>query len=508
MRTAAVLGVLCLLGFARLYPQDVTPPQPAAGTTPAAPASAPAASTPASATKPDLSLPKDTADKWLVGITVFSTAGLSPDNAYLAYSLPLLLKDEVSGFAVHAYGQEEAELSRKGLISREIAVSEKSVTGVRKERDALLFNEIPEGAPARTQAEGRLTAALARLDFLRSLSSSRIDVGKEKPVAFKEGSGAGKLLETPSVPPAVYCAQQGIDLLIGGTIQEVQGYLVLDVWAFDQLSRSMVFTSRNAARREELSASLQGFGKQIAGTILGRPWSLLAFAPDPPGAALYLDGTLAASGASPALYLSPGAHDIRISAGGYRDVSRRLSLEPEKETRIDDVLEKISVGQVAISSDPPGADLYVDSLWKGKTPLVVDRPALRSRGVLASPGFYDLSFALLPASSPDLSFNLQKDVGKRAVQQTKARDEVYVSLGVFAFSIPVPLFSYALAIDFAVRTLDLAGQGSTAAAAQAQMTSNIFLTTYYAGIALSASLFAWMVTRIVHYVKVADETAG
>jgi hypothetical protein len=128
--------------------------------------------------------------------------------------------------------------------------------------------------------------------------------------------------------------------------------------------------------------------------------------------------------------------------------------------------------------------------------------------VLASPGFYDLSFPLVPASPPDLSFNLQKDLGKRDVQQTKARDDFYVSLGVFAFSIPLPLFSYALAIDFAVKTLDLTVQGSTTAAAQAKTTSNIFLTTYYAGIALSASLFAWMVTRIVHYVKVADEIAG
>jgi hypothetical protein len=278
--------------------------------------------------------------------------------------------------------------------------------------------------------------------------------------------------------------------------------------SFDPLSASMVFTARNAASREELSASLRGFGTQIAGTVLGRAWSLVAFAPSPPDASLYMDGIMAASGASPALYLSPGDHDIRISAGGYRDVSRRLSLEPDKEMRIDDTLEKIAAGHVSISSNPSGADLYVDSLWKGKTPIVVDRPAVRSRGVLASPGFYDLSFGLAPVSPPDLSFDLKKDVGKRDLAQTKARDEFYFSLGVFAFSLPLPLFSYALSIDFAVKTLDLTGQGSPAAAAQAQTTSTIFLAAYYAGIALSASLFTWMVTRIVHYVKVTDEIAG
>ncbi|MGA2381471.1 MAG: PEGA domain-containing protein [Spirochaetia bacterium] len=512
MRTAAVLGFLCLLALPPAFPQGTTPPQ--ADTTPPAPApGGPAAgvagtSAPSGPTKPDLSLPKDTAAQWQIGISVFSSDGLSPDNAYLAYSLPLLLKDEVSGFSVHTYQEEESALARKAQISRAIAESEKALTNARKERDALLFNQVPEGSAARTSVEARLAAATARLDYLRTLSPARVEVAGQKPVVFKEGTGAGKLLEAPAVPPEIYCAQQGIDLLIGGTIQEVQGYLLLDVWAFDSLNRARVFSSRNAASREELTASLQGFGREIARTILGRPWSLVAFTPDPPDTALYVDGVLAASGASPALYLSPGPHEIRLSAVGYHDVSRSLSLEPEKETRVDDALSRIAAGQVAISSDPAGADLYVDSLWRGRTPIVVDRPPLRSRGVLSSPGFYDLAFPLEPASPAVLSFSLQKDLGNRDVQQKKARDEFYVSLGFFALSLPLPLLSYALAIDFAVKTLDLNGQGMSAAAAQAQTESTVFLGAYYVGVAVSVSLFVWMVTRIVHYVRVADEIAG
>ena len=504
MRTAAVLGFLCLLSAVSAFPQDTTPPPAQGGPAPGAPGT----SAPINPTKPDLSLPKDTAAQWQIGICVFSSDGLSPDNAYLAYSLPLLLKDEVSGFGIHTYQAEEGERARKALISREIAVCEKSLTSVRKERDALLFNQVPAEATARSSVETRLAATMARLDFLRTLSPSRIDAVERKPVVIKEGTGAGKLLEPPAVPPEIYCAQQGIDLLIGGTIQEVQGYLLLDVWAFDSLNRARVFSTRNAAAREELSASLQGFGAEIARTILGRPWSRVAFTPDPPDTAMYVDGVLAASGASPALYLSPGMHEIRLSAVGYKEVSRSLSLEPDQETRIDDALQKIVAGQVAISTDPKGADLYVDSLWKGKTPLVVDRPPLRSRGVLSSPGFYDMSFPLDPASPPNLFFSLQKDLGKRDVQQKKARDDFYVSLGFFAFSLPLPLFSYALSIDFAMRTLDLSGQGRPAAAAQARTESTIFLGTYYAGLAVSISLFVWMVTRIVRYVGVANEIAG
>jgi hypothetical protein len=499
MRTAALLQILFFAAGCPAFSQAAVPVPPAAP--PAAPA-------PVNPSTPDLSIPKDTSDTWQIGISVFSSSGLSPDNAYLAYSLPLLLKDEVSGLGMHTYQPEESDRARQAIISREILAAEKSVTAAWKERDALLFNEIPEGAPARSAAESRLRAARARLDFVRSLPSSRVDLAGQKKVTLKEGTGAGKLLETPAVPPGVYCAQQGIDLLVGGSIQEVQGYLILDIWAFDPLKGANVFTSRNAATREELHASLTGFGREIAGAILGRPWALVAFAPDPPDTALYVDGDLAASGASPALYLYPGPHALRLSAAGYNDVTQYVSLAPGESARIENSLRKIVEGQVSVSTDPPGADLYVDSRWKGRTPLMVDRPALRSRGVLSSTGFYDLSFPLGPASPMDLSFSLQKDVGKRDILQKKAREDFYVSLGFFAFSIPLPLISYGLSIDYAVRTLDYIGQGMPAAAAQSQTASTVLLGTYYAGIAVSVSLFVWMVTRIVRYVKVADETAG
>ena len=235
---------------------------------------------------------------------------------------------------------------------------------------------------------------------------------------------------------------------------------------------------------------------------------MVVYAPDPPSADLYVDGRRVASGATPALYLSPGQHDIRIAAAGFRDVYRPLVLEPEKQTRISDSLEKAEIGQIAISSDPPGADLYVDSRWAGKTPLFVDRPPLRSRGVLALDGYYNLNFSVEPQSPSELLFSLEKDVGSKDVRQKKARDDFYLSLSFFAVSLPVPIFAYGLLIDSQVKQVDLADQGLTSALNREKSTGMLLQGTYYAGVAVSVALFAWMVTRIVNYVRVANEIAG
>jgi len=500
MRTAAVLGFLFLCAIPPAFPQTAP-----AGSTPGVGTPTPAAA-PAAPARPD-DLPKDSSALWRVGISVFTSDGLSADNEYLPFSLPLLLKNELSGLTLHAYSEEQVALARRSLVAAEVTSAEKSLTAARKDRDGLLFNQVPHGNASWTSADKRVVAAEARLEFLRAVDPARIRVADSKPVSIVEGSGAGKLLDAPDVPPGVYCARQGLDLLIGGSVDEVQGYLLLDVWAFEPLSGTKIFSARNAAPRDELYASIPVFGREIARTILGRPWALVVFAPDPPDAALYVDGVLAASGATPVLYLAPGTHDIRLQAPGYRPVSRTAELAAEKETRIADSLEKTATGTVDVSSDPAGADLYVDSYWMGKTPLTLDRPSVRSRGILSLEGFYDIPFSLGPASPPALSFALQKDVGSKDVQRTKARDDFYQALGFFAFSLPLPAFSYGLAIDFAVKQFDLDQAGMAAAAGQARATSTAFLGAYYAGIAVSAALFTWMVTRVVRYVTVANEIA-
>ena len=480
----------------------------AAGTTPAAGTAAAGTTSAPNPAMPDLTVPADTAKEWTVGFTVFAAEDLAKENAYLAYSLPLLLKNEVSGLDTHTFTPEERDMARSAIVSRESSSVEQSITRIRKERDSLLFGAVPPSASTLQGVDDRLAAVVARSEFLQILDVTGIAVAAEKPVTIKEGSGVGKLLDLPGVGSAAYCAAQGLDLLVGGTLKEVQGYLLLELWAFDATRGKIVLSSREAADRDQIYAFMPTVGKDIAGIILGREWTQLAFDPDPPGASLYVDDTLVASGVSPSLYLSPGTKTVRVSARGYRDETRTVTLEPGQQFSLVVKLEKGITGSVTVASEPTGADLYVDSIWKGKTPVSVERPASRSRGVLSLTGFYDLPFSIGPDSMEQLSFPLQVDIGARDLLQKQARNDFYVSFGWFAVSIVLPLFSYALAIDSVVRENEFLLQGNLSDAASAHLNYQLYLGGYYAGMAMSAALFTWMIFRIVHYVSVSNGTAG
>jgi hypothetical protein len=526
MRTAALLLLLSVIPLAAAGAQASGPAVGTAGasagaasgaaTTPSgtteAGAAAPAAGTPAAVAAapagPDLSIPLDAAKTWNVGFTVFTSESLSAENAYLAYSLPLLLRDQVSGISLHSLGDDERASVRTALASNAVAVAETAITAARREHDALLFSVTAATDAARKAAADHLQFAEARRDFLLTIDAARIDVASDKPISVVVGKGQGKLLDEPLVPPAVYCARQGLDLLVGGTIREIQGYLLVDVWAYQAARDTMIISTREAALREDLYADLEGLGAELTGAVLGREWSIVAFAPTPPESSLYVDGKLVASGTSPALYLEPGDREIRITAPGYGEVTRTLPLSPGKPGRIDDTLPETSPGTIAFTTDPPGAALHIDSRWAGVTPLVIDTPPRRSRGVLELDGYYPVPLSLGPGSESEMTLTLPPDLGPRDVRQDKARDAFYTSFSWFAASIPIPLFAYGLVFDFGVQSADYQVNGQRAQAAAALSAYNGFLVGYYGGVAISAALFVWMITRIVEYVTVANGIAG
>jgi hypothetical protein len=487
---------------------------PAATGTPAAAGTAAATGTPAAPaaapdpTKADLSVPADTAKQWVVGFSVFDAKGVSPENAYLAFSIPLLLKDAVSGLAGHTIADDERALLQKAVIARERLKAEQALTAARRDRDALLFSGAPPDPAALKPLDLRAAAIILRLDFLSSLDPATLTVPAEKSIGMKEGSGPGKLLDVSGLPADAYCARQGLDLLVGGSIRQAGGYLLVDTWAYDATRGRVTVSTREAAQRDEMYVTVPLWGKDLIATILGRAWSLVAFAPDPPDSSLYVDGTLATAGASPAIFLVPGIREITVSASGYRSITRTVELLPGDETPLAISLVRQTAGSVFISSVPAGADMYLNAVWEGKTPFLMELPTERSRGVLSLPGYYDLPFSLGADSPIQLSFSLLPDLGAREIAQKKARDEFYTSFAWFAASIPIPLFCNAFALDYALLRNDYLAQGQVSQAAAAQMGAQVFLAGYYVGIAISASLFTWMVFRIIHYVSVSNGTAG
>jgi hypothetical protein len=452
--------------------------------------------------------PADTRATWTVGITAFRGEGLDPADAWLAWSVPLLLRDQLAGLDTHTLDADGRAALARAAIARDRQTLLASLDGLRNARDAAAFGETRPAAPGSPAAPDALSEAMDRLAWLDGLDASAVEVPDVKPLSIKDGEGPGLLLATPFGSRGEACSREDVDLLIGGSVREEFGYFLVDVWAWDAARGEAVFTWRDAATRGELYERVAEAGRGLTGVLLGRPWASLVVTVQPPQASLLVDGESPGTGRSRFDDLAPGAHELRVKAPGYRDEARTVELAAGTETSLALALETMNLGTIAVASDPSGADALLDAVWQGRTPLDIPRPGERARLVVSLPDGPEVALTVGPTSPGQLSISLAHDVVRPEAERAAARDRFYGSFGWLVLSLPVPLYTYSWAVDWAAEARALTGAGDTAGAARAADFSYGFYYAYLGGLGISVALAGWTVYNIVRYVRAADRSAG
>jgi len=471
-----------------------------------------AAGAAASAAAAPFTPPADARERWTVGFAAFHGEDLAPDDAWLAWSVPLMLRDRLAGLAVHAIGPEERQAIGRAAIARERRAVLASLATLRASRDAADFGETPVPPPSSSRPATAERDALADADdhlaWLDALDPSSVAVPDRKPVAIKDGGEPGLLLAAPFGSPDEAAARNDVDLLVGGSVREASGYFLVEVWAWSAAGASMVFVWRDAATRGELYERVSEAGKGLAEVLLGRPWASLAVTPEPPSASVLVDGRPPGTGRSRFDDLEPGSHEVRVSAPGYREEVRSVELAAGTETIVAIVLEALETGLIAVASDPPGADAWLDAVWQGRTPLDVPRPGERARLVVSLPDGPEAALMVGPTSPPAISISLFDAAASSDEEQKAARNRFYGSFGWFMLSLPVPFYAYSWALDWAVEAVRLAGEGDTTGANRARGFSYGFYAAYLTGLGASITLAAWTISTIVRYVRAADRSTA
>ena len=99
----------------------------------------------------------------------------------------------------------------------------------------------------------------------------------------------------------------------------------------------------------------------------------------PSGAEVYIDGQLI--GIAPAVFpeILPGNHQVTLSSKGYDDWSHIVSVGSGRMSAINAelVATKEITGSLAVITDPPGAEIFIDGDFKGVSPVTI--PGLSTR---------------------------------------------------------------------------------------------------------------------------------
>lgn len=110
----------------------------------------------------------------------------------------------------------------------------------------------------------------------------------------------------------------------------------------------------------------------------------------PQGADVYVDGRYYGTAPQIASSLSIGYHQVRLSLSGFQDWTGSIYVEDGKTTTVSRTLSVSptssptsapGTGSISISSQPAGAEVYIDNIYYGITPVTVPSVSAGSRVV-------------------------------------------------------------------------------------------------------------------------------
>jgi hypothetical protein len=168
----------------------------------------------------------------------------------------------------------------------------------------------------------------------------------------------------------------------------------------------------------------------------------------PSGATATLDNSL--TGTTPYTFVSvaTGSHTIQISRSGYQTYSGTVQVSSGSTTTVSVSLPPISssVGSLYMTSNPSGAQVYVDSSYRGTTPTTVGSLSQGTHAVLLRlSGYQDFSgtATIYAGQTTTMSANLVQvtpttSLGTLAISSSPSAAEVYVD-NVFRGYTPLTL---------------------------------------------------------------------
>ncbi len=152
--------------------------------------------------------------------------------------------------------------------------------------------------------------------------------------------------------------------------------------------------------------------KQTIDVALEAAWAEYQFASVPQGAEVFVDEQLV--GKTPlSVKLEEGSHQLKVTADKFQDFTREIGVVAKQDLSIPTIELKPANAELIVQSEPAGAAVMLNQVYRGTTPLKLTVPPSSQQAVkLYKAGFRigEQSLALEPAEQQTLSLNLNADL--------------------------------------------------------------------------------------------------
>jgi len=445
----------------------------------------------------DQAVPTDPNREYRVAVSSFQGEGLSTDNEYLRQAIPKLIVQTLAALQEHQFDDVELAAYRGAVLDEAIEKQRQTIDKLFQSRSAMLFGtaDLTKALESSTKS---IDSAETRLSFLQGLDPKEIVVQRDKPIKLVSSSSGEQLVAYPDVSPAKTSRDLNLGILVWGSIDQVEDYLVVHVSVYDAALQKNVYDFGKTYTASSVLGSVSEVSNELVRSVLGRDFGSLALEVKPASAMVYLDGEFFGIGGTTIRYMHTGTHQLELRSPGYAAKRVEVAIQPFEVAKESIDLGAISQPEVVVRSTPAGADIYLASEWKGTTPAVLPRPSEDKAMVLRLKGYHDYTTTLGQQSPERMNIRLLPDVFDSEEYVSSLRDRFYTSFGAFALSLIIPVSSYSMMQD------SLFNLQITTSPTEAERLKNQIGVWYYSflgGAFISSALFVNTIIDISEYLQ-------
>ena len=149
----------------------------------------------------------------------------------------------------------------------------------------------------------------------------------------------------------------------------------------------------------------------------------IAVSSSPTNAEIYLDGSYKGTTPKTISNVQIGSHTVKLTKSGYNDISKTVTVSSGQTAYVSKTLET-QKGSISVSSNPSGANVYLDGIYKGTTTKILSNIPIGSHTIkITKSGYEDKTKTVTVSEKPiQISETLNQVVEEYAVYDAVAED--------------------------------------------------------------------------------------
>ncbi|MBO7048646.1 MAG: hypothetical protein J6W33_05615 [Spirochaetia bacterium] len=436
---------------------------------------------------------RDSSSEWNILVTDLICNSTQEDAPYISQTLSSAVYRNLSVIKKHRMSDDEIAARRETIKADYVDECQKALSKSYQDYDALIFQD--KDLNRKISLKSTIAKDKRMLRKANRKKLEKIYVQRERDIVFlNDSEDKDTVLKSP-IELATRAKKDNLDYIIWGSMKLVEDVVVADISLYSALFKKELASTRITGDLETIYQELDKGLDVFYSDMLGKPWSKINVAVNDEDVDVYVDGNFVSAGSLSNIILEPGEHIVMATGNNRSEDVKQIMLEENQSVDIDFRVEPVQSKLFAVSSFPTGADVYYNSVWQGKTPMLLN--GAKGEVVVSIDGYQNSRVFLDEMNGNTLDFFPQREVFNKDDYLLDKRNDFYKNLTWFVLSIPVAFFTYANYLAYDDLHKRAKGTGDSHEIHRTQRIRNYSQYGYYGALFLSVTLF----TNAMFYLK-------